>query len=29
MHDFPELLSLNGHEVHFLDFDEGKPRARW
>ena len=29
MHDFPELLSLQGHEVHFLDFDEGKPRARW
>ena len=29
MHDFPELLSLNGLEVHFLDFDEGKPRARW
>jgi len=29
MHDFPELLSLKGHEVHFLDFDEGKPRARW
>jgi glycosyltransferase involved in cell wall biosynthesis len=29
MHDFPELLSLKGHEVHFLDFDEGEPRARW
>lgn len=29
MHDFPELLSLGGHEVHFLEFDEGKPRARW
>ena len=29
IHDFPELLSLEGHEVHFLDFDEGKPRARW
>ena len=29
MHDFPELLSLKGHEVHFLDFDEGMPRARW
>ncbi len=29
MHDFPELLSLKGHEVRFLDFDEGKPRARW
>ena len=29
MHDFPELLSLQGHEVHFLDFDAGKPRAQW
>jgi glycosyltransferase involved in cell wall biosynthesis len=29
MHDFPELLSLKGHEVHFLDFDEGKSRAVW
>ena len=29
MHDFPELLSLNGHQVHFLDFDEGRPRAKW
>jgi glycosyltransferase involved in cell wall biosynthesis len=29
MHDFPELLSLKGHEVHFLDFDEGKSRAGW
>ena len=29
MHDFPELLSLNGLEVYFLDFDEGNPRARW
>ena len=29
MHDFPELLSLRQHEVHFLDFDEGKPRTRW
>ena len=28
IHDFPELLSLKGHEVHFLDFDEGQPRAR-
>jgi len=28
MHDFPELLSLRGHEVHFLDFDEGKARAK-
>ena len=23
MHDFPELLSLRGHEVSFLEFDEG------
>lgn len=24
MHEFPELLSLRGHEVTFLEFDEGK-----
>jgi glycosyltransferase involved in cell wall biosynthesis len=24
MHEFPELLSLRGHEVTFLDFDEGR-----
>jgi glycosyltransferase involved in cell wall biosynthesis len=29
MHDFPELLSLRGHDVRFVDFDEGKSRARW
>lgn len=29
MHDIPELLSLRGHDVRFVDFDEGKPRARW
>jgi glycosyltransferase involved in cell wall biosynthesis len=29
MHDFPELLSLRGHEVRFLDFDEGRPHAKW
>lgn len=29
MHDLPELLSLKGHEVHFLDFDEGEPRTKW
>lgn len=29
MHDFPELLSLRGHQVHFLDYDEGRSRARW
>jgi glycosyltransferase involved in cell wall biosynthesis len=28
MHDFPELLSLRGHEVRFLDFDEGVPRTK-
>ncbi len=28
MHDFPELLSLRGHEVYFLDFDEGKSRTK-
>jgi glycosyltransferase involved in cell wall biosynthesis len=24
MHEFPELLSLKGHEVTFLEFDEGR-----
>ena len=24
MHEFPELLALNGHEVSFLEFDEGR-----
>jgi glycosyltransferase involved in cell wall biosynthesis len=24
MHEFPELLSLKGHEVSFLEFDEGR-----
>jgi glycosyltransferase involved in cell wall biosynthesis len=24
MHEFPELLSLRGHDVTFLDFDEGR-----
>ena len=24
MHEFPELLSLRGHQVTFLEFDEGK-----
>lgn len=28
MHDFPELLSIRGHQVHFLDFDEGKSRTK-
>jgi len=32
MHEFPELLALKGHEISFLEFDEGrkfwdKPRA--
>ncbi len=26
IHDFPELLSLRGHEVVFIDFLEGEPR---
>jgi glycosyltransferase involved in cell wall biosynthesis len=29
MHDFPELLSLNGHEVHFLEFEEDQSRAHF
>ena len=29
IHDFPELLSLQGHEVHFLEFEENNPRAHW
>jgi glycosyltransferase involved in cell wall biosynthesis len=29
MHDFPELLSLRGHEVHFLEFDENYSRTHW
>lgn len=29
MHDFAELLSLKGHHVRFLDFDEGKRRSTW
>jgi len=29
MHDFPELLSLRGHEVSFIEYDEGKCRTRW
>jgi glycosyltransferase involved in cell wall biosynthesis len=24
MHEFPELLALKGHEISFLDFDEGR-----
>lgn len=24
MHEFPELLSLRGHEISFLEFDEGR-----
>jgi glycosyltransferase involved in cell wall biosynthesis len=24
MHEFPELLSLRGHDVNFLEFDEGR-----
>ncbi len=37
MHEFPELLSVAGHEVHFLEFPEGigfknlsfKSKSRW
>jgi glycosyltransferase involved in cell wall biosynthesis len=29
MHDFPELLSLNGHEVQFLEFEEEQARAHF
>jgi glycosyltransferase involved in cell wall biosynthesis len=29
IHDFPELLSLRGHEVTFVDFPEDEPRAGW
>ena len=24
MHEFPEILSLRGHEITFLEFDEGR-----
>ena len=26
MHEFPELLSLRGHQVYFLDYREGRPQ---
>ena len=29
MHDFPELLSLHGHDVHFLEFEENQSRAHF
>jgi len=29
IHDFPELLSLQGHEVHFLEFEEHDSRTHW
>lgn len=29
IHDFPELLSLQGHEVHFLEFEENDSRTHW
>jgi glycosyltransferase involved in cell wall biosynthesis len=29
IHDFPELLSLSGHDVSFLEFEEHNPRAKW
>ena len=29
IHDFPELLSLSGNDVSFLEFEEHSPGARW
>jgi len=29
MHDFPELLTLRGHEIVFIDFPEDEPRSGW
>ena len=29
IHDFPELLSLQGHEVHFVEFEENDSRTHW
>ena len=29
IHDFPELLSLKGHDVYFLEFEENHSRAHW
>ena len=29
IHDFPELLSLSGNEVFFLEFDEHSPGSQW
>ncbi len=29
IHDFPELLSLRGHDVVFIDFPEGERRSGW
>lgn len=29
IHDIPELLSLKGHGVYFLEFEEHDSRARW
>ena len=29
IHDFPELLSLSGNDVSFLEFEEHNPGARW
>ena len=29
IHDFPELLSLQGNEVHFLEFEENNSRTHW
>jgi glycosyltransferase involved in cell wall biosynthesis len=29
MHDFPELMSLRGHQANFLDYDEGDSKLRF
>jgi len=29
MHEIPELLSLQGHDVHFIDYDEGHGRTKF
>ena len=29
IHDFPELLSLKGHDVYFLEFEENHSRTHW
>jgi len=29
MHEIPELLSLQGHDVYFIDYDEGRGRTKF